>query len=109
MVERTRITFSISINSFKHAWKKTWHCRKKRNFFSHFLDKNHCAGNACNGRGQCQSGANDYTCECKDGYDGKDCQIGNQLINFSLQWLIFLFNNSFFTIKIYDIICFVQT
>ena len=38
------------------------------------LDIDDCAGKLCNGKGQCKDGINDYTCNCINGYTGKDCQ-----------------------------------
>ena len=34
---------------------------------------NDCAEETCSGNGECVDGINDYTCECIDGYEGKDC------------------------------------
>ena len=37
-------------------------------------EANPCNGVTCNGRGSCvANGESDYTCQCKDGYYGKDC------------------------------------
>ena len=38
------------------------------------VDVNECEERNCNGNGYCEDGINDYTCLCKSGYSGKDCQ-----------------------------------
>ena len=42
------------------------------------LDIDNCAEKLCNGKGQCKDGINDYTCQCEQGYTGKDCQISEK-------------------------------
>ena len=34
----------------------------------------------CNGRGSCKDGVNDYLCECDAGYNGKDCENGENTL-----------------------------
>lgn len=35
-----------------------------------------CAPNPCENDGSCIDEVNDYTCACVDGYEGKNCEIG---------------------------------
>ena len=41
-------------------------------------DINECADNPCK-HGNCTDGINSYTCECDDGYEGDDCDIGEYI------------------------------
>ena len=33
--------------------------------------------NPCKNDGNCIDGINDYICNCKDGYTGKNCEVGS--------------------------------
>ena len=39
-------------------------------------DNSGCLSNPCQNEGTCTDGNNDYTCTCKNGYTGKNCQTG---------------------------------
>ena len=43
----------------------------------HFLDIDDCATNPCQNGGSCTDQINGYTCNCVDGYDGTNCETGN--------------------------------
>ena len=36
-----------------------------------------CDPNPCENGGTCQDDENSYTCTCVHGYDGVDCEVGN--------------------------------
>ena len=36
-----------------------------------------CSSDPCQNDALCQDRVNDYTCTCKDGYSGTNCEIGN--------------------------------
>ena len=42
-----------------------------------YLDIDECATNPCQNGGSCTDQVNGYTCSCVDGYDGTDCETGN--------------------------------
>ena len=44
-----------------------------------FTDFDDCVGDPCENGGTCQDGANSYTCECADGFEGDNCQISKQI------------------------------
>ena len=62
-------------------YKKTYTCRKRSN-------GEDCASSPCQNGGTCIDVHNDYNCTCKDGYSGKNCQIGC-----SGTWKLFWENN----------------
>ena len=41
-----------------------------------FLDIDECEGRNCSEQGECQDGIDDYTCNCNNGFTGKDCETG---------------------------------
>ena len=41
-----------------------------------FADIDDCAVQRCQNGGTCIDAVNDYTCNCVDGYTGKNCSIG---------------------------------
>ena len=50
----------------------------KIEILSAFIDK--CASSPCQNGGTCVDGINSYTCNCKKGYIGSNCETGNILI-----------------------------
>ena len=40
------------------------------------VDINECASNPCKNNGVCIDGINAFTCNCKDGYIGLECETG---------------------------------
>ena len=44
-----------------------------------FLDIDECATSPCQNGGSCTDQINSYTCNCVDGYDGPNCEIGNAM------------------------------
>ena len=45
-----------------------------------FIDNSPCEPNPCKNGGICKNaGIGEYTCECKNGYTGRDCQQGSIL------------------------------
>lgn len=42
-----------------------------------WTDIDECAANPCGSNGICVDGIDDFTCQCKPGYTGRRCQIGN--------------------------------
>ena len=48
-----------------------------------FTDIDECASTTCNSTTSsgCTDLINDYTCECNDGYTGKDCDTGKSILN----------------------------
>lgn len=54
------------------------HGRQKNNFTINVIlitDINECVSNPCQ-YGTCHDGANGYTCSCKAGFDGVNCETG---------------------------------
>ena len=41
------------------------------------LDFDECHNSLCQNNGTCVNTHGDYRCECKQGYSGKDCHLGN--------------------------------
>lgn len=41
-----------------------------------FPDIDDCASTPCENGATCEDGVNSYTCKCKDGYTGKNCETG---------------------------------
>ena len=39
-------------------------------------DIDECASNPCLNSGVCIDGANQFTCDCRDGYYGRNCESG---------------------------------
>ena len=39
-----------------------------------FADIDECASTPCENDATCKDGVNSYTCECKDGFTGKNCE-----------------------------------
>ena len=44
---------------------------------NNFLDIDECATIPCQNGGSCTDQVNGYTCNCVDGYDGTNCEMGN--------------------------------
>ena len=40
------------------------------------VDIDDCADQPCQNGGTCIDSVNDYSCNCVDGYSGKDCSVG---------------------------------
>ena len=40
------------------------------------VDIDDCADEPCQNGGQCEDGVNSYTCTCKPGYTGDNCETG---------------------------------
>ena len=40
-------------------------------------DINECISNPCQNGGKCTDGVNSYTCKCKPGYQGDNCETGD--------------------------------
>ena len=50
---------------------------KNENFLSFFTpDFDECHNNLCQNGGTCVNTYGDYRCECKHGYSGKNCHLG---------------------------------
>ena len=49
----------------------------------HFIlpDINDCIPNPCLHNGICEDGVNAHTCTCEAGYEGDNCEIGNEMKN----------------------------
>ena len=41
-----------------------------------FIDTDGCATNPCKNGGTCKDAVNSYTCKCKPGYQGHNCETG---------------------------------
>jgi len=39
-----------------------------------------CASNPCKNQGSCQNGNNTYICTCIEGYTGRHCEIGTEIV-----------------------------
>ena len=42
-----------------------------------FTDINECYTNPCQNGGTCKDAVNSYTCQCKPGYQGYNCETGD--------------------------------
>jgi len=51
----------------------------------YFVDIDDCPDVDCNNRGSCVDEVNDYHCKCDAGYEGKDCENGENTL---IIWLI---------------------
>ena len=51
------------------------HFLKQPSLYSFFTDL--CSTNPCQNGGSCYSDQGGYVCECKSGFSGQNCQIGN--------------------------------
>ena len=49
-----------------------------------FLDIDECATIPCQNGGSCTDQVNGYTCNCVDGYDGTNCETGNDATFFQI-------------------------
>ena len=62
-------------------------------FILKLLDIDECASAPCQNSGSCTDIVNGYTCNCVDGYDGSNCENGNNTTSFcnllSISKLIF--------------------
>ena len=45
-------------------------------------NEDNCNDKHCNNNGICYNGLSDYYCDCKCGWKGKDCKIGNPKCQF---------------------------
>ena len=52
-------------------------CTKYDVFFA--SDTNECASNPCQNGAECDDEVNRYTCECKPGYVGTNCETGEKI------------------------------
>ena len=48
------------------------------------VDIDECATSPCQNGGSCTDQVNGYTCNCIAGYDGTDCETGNDATSFSI-------------------------
>ena len=48
------------------------------------VDIDECATSPCQNSGSCTDQINGYTCNCLDGYDGTDCETGNNATSFRI-------------------------
>lgn len=55
-------------------------------FFSSDVDE--CASHPCQNGGSCKDQTNSYTCICGPGYKGQLCEIGNNILQFFILWVI---------------------
>jgi len=46
-----------------------------------FIDTDGCEGTPCQHGGTCTDGVDSYTCKCVDGYEGTNCETGNDFQN----------------------------
>ena len=47
--------------------------------FQFLSDVNKCSSNPCQNEGVCMDGVNSYTCQCRDGYSGANCETSEYL------------------------------
>ena len=45
-----------------------------------YVDTDECASSPCQNGGTCQDLVNQYQCNCDDGYEGTNCEIGRKNI-----------------------------
>ena len=48
-------------------------------FFLEWTDVNECQSNPCQNGGRCIDGVGNYSCDCKNGFEGKNCENGKCL------------------------------
>ena len=48
-------------------------------FFLQWTDVNECQSSPCQNGGRCIDGVGNYSCDCKNGFDGKNCENGKRL------------------------------
>ena len=46
-------------------------------YYTIFVDIDECASSPCQNSGNCMDQINGYTCNCFHGYDGSNCENGN--------------------------------
>uniref|UniRef100_A0A3B3QTF5 Sushi, nidogen and EGF like domains 1 n=1 Tax=Paramormyrops kingsleyae TaxID=1676925 RepID=A0A3B3QTF5_9TELE len=52
------------------------------------IDVDECASHPCQNGGLCKDQTNSYTCMCGPGYKGQLCEIGNNILQFFILWVI---------------------
>ena len=55
------------------------------NWYSNiFIDIDECASIPCQNGGSCTDQVNSYACNCVDGYDGTNCETGNNDASYAI-------------------------
>ena len=57
------------------------------------IDIDDCAGKPCQNGATCIDAVNNYTCNCVDGYTGRNCSIGKNSVSVSED--VYYFNSIF--------------
>uniref|UniRef100_A0A8C8S186 Protein Z, vitamin K dependent plasma glycoprotein n=1 Tax=Pelusios castaneus TaxID=367368 RepID=A0A8C8S186_9SAUR len=54
---------------------------KTNQFWSGYFNGRQCSSNPCQHDGVCQDSIRSYTCSCRDGYEGENCNLANNECN----------------------------
>ena len=75
----------INIRSILSILKEVWyiinHILNRLYSKIFFVDIDECASIPCQNGGSCTDQINNYNCHCDDGYDGPNCENGNDALS----------------------------
>ena len=83
LFSRNQRVFIVPLPKWKNNHNRTisdevrMHALNSFNYFFVCSDINECSSSPCQNGGACIDAVNSYLCSCVDGYDGDNCETGN--------------------------------